>query len=63
MWALHLTVRKCRSVQELSRWKATEFRLFLLYIIGPIVLKNIINEECYTNFYGIKYFNDNPFKL
>ena len=42
-------VRKCRSMQELSRWKATEFRLFLLYI-GPIVLKNIINEECYTNF-------------
>jgi len=42
-------VRKCRSMQELSRWKATEFRLFLLYI-GPVVLKNIINEECYTNF-------------
>jgi len=42
-------VRKGRSIQELSRWKATEHRFFLLYT-GPIVLKNIITEACYTNF-------------
>jgi len=42
-------VRKGRSLQELSRWKATEYRFFLLYT-GPIVLKNIITEACYTNF-------------
>lgn len=48
-------------MQELSRWKATEFRLFFLYI-GPIVLKNIINEVLYK-FYDIEYFNDNPIEL
>lgn len=42
-------IRKGRSIQELSRWKATEHRFFLLYS-GPIVLKNIITVECYTNY-------------
>jgi len=42
-------VRKTREIQEVSRWKATELRLFLLYI-GPIVLKNIISENCYNHF-------------
>lgn len=41
--------RKPRGVDELPRWKATEFRTFLLYL-GPVVLKNIINEKCYLNF-------------
>lgn len=41
--------RKPRSIQDVNHWKATEFRLFLLYI-GPIVLKNIISNDCYTNF-------------
>lgn len=36
-------VRKNRTLQELSRWKATEFRLFLLYT-GQIVLKNFISQ-------------------
>jgi len=41
--------RKPRGVEEVNRWKATEFRTFLLYF-GPIVLKNIINKQCYNNF-------------
>jgi len=44
--------RKSRSVFEMRRWKATEFRLFLLYT-GPIVLKNIITDECYANFMAL----------
>lgn len=44
--------RKSRSIFEMRRWKATEFRIFLLYT-GPIVLKNIITDECYTNFMAL----------
>jgi len=44
--------RKSRSIFEMRRWKATEFRLFLLYT-GPIVLKNIISDEYYTNFMAL----------
>lgn len=36
----------------MRRWKATEFRLFLLYT-GPIVLKHNINDECYDNFLAL----------
>jgi len=45
-------VRKTRLVQEVSRWKATELRLFILYV-GPIVLKNIISSDAYTNFMSL----------
>lgn len=38
-----------RGLNEIPRWKATEFRLFLLYT-GPIVLKYLLNNECYLNF-------------
>ncbi|CAI6355527.1 unnamed protein product [Macrosiphum euphorbiae] len=38
-----------RGLNEMPRWKATEFRLFLLYT-GPIVLKDILNNECYLHF-------------
>jgi len=41
--------RKPRGVNEVSRWKATEFRKFFLYL-GPVVLKNILSEECYFHF-------------
>jgi hypothetical protein len=41
--------RTPRSLTEILRWKATEYRLFLLYT-GPIVLKNIISEPCYSHF-------------
>lgn len=44
--------RKHRTLQDLCRWKATEFRFFLLYS-GPVVLKNIISEECYNNFMAL----------
>jgi len=41
--------RKIRGVQDIMRWKATEYRMFLLYL-GPIVLKSVQNEECYHHF-------------
>lgn len=41
--------RQPRSLSELDRWKATEFRQFLLYT-GPIVLRNVVSKELYTHF-------------
>ena len=41
--------RKCRELDVLSLWKATEFRQFLLYL-GPVVLRNIVHPEVYRNF-------------
>lgn len=41
--------RKCRELYIIMRWKATEYRLFLLYV-GPIVLKNILSDQKYTHF-------------
>lgn len=41
--------RKPRSLSELQRWKATEFRILLLYI-GLLVLKNVIDEAIYQHF-------------
>lgn len=41
--------RKSRSVFECKRWKATEFRTFLLYT-GPVVLKSVLNYDKYINF-------------
>lgn len=42
-------VRKPRSLDEIKRWKATEFRFFLLYA-GPVVLKGNIENDKYINF-------------
>lgn len=41
--------RKPRCLSQLSNWKATEFRSFLLYS-GPLVLKGILNEVYYNHF-------------
>ncbi|KAK5638535.1 hypothetical protein RI129_012830 [Pyrocoelia pectoralis] len=41
--------RKPRSLSELPRYKATEFRTFLLYT-GPIVLNKIIDVALYEHF-------------
>ena len=41
--------RQPRSLQELERWKATEFRQFLLYT-GPIVLRKVLPKRAYQHF-------------
>ncbi|XP_045034558.1 uncharacterized protein LOC116918962, partial [Daphnia magna] len=41
--------RKTRTLNELSRFKATELRLLLLYVL-PFVLKNRIPDEVYQHF-------------
>ena len=42
-------VRKPRALVETDRWKATDFRLVLLYT-GPVALKDKIAKELYNNF-------------
>jgi len=44
--------RKTRVIQDFGRYKASELRFFIAYI-GPIVLKNIITEDAYTNFMAL----------
>ncbi|KYN50564.1 hypothetical protein ALC57_06402, partial [Trachymyrmex cornetzi] len=41
--------RSTRSIFEVAKWKATEFRFFLLYC-GLIVLKNILSKKLYNHF-------------
>jgi hypothetical protein len=41
--------RHDRSLTYLSKWKATECRLFALYT-GPVALKGVIADELYSHF-------------
>ena len=41
--------RKPKSLHEIERWKATEFRQLLLYT-GPVVLLQSVHENLYRNF-------------
>jgi len=41
--------RKCRSLSEFERWKATEFRQVLLYS-GSVALKNNLPKKMYEHF-------------
>ena len=41
--------RQPRSLTELDRWKATEYRQFLLYT-GPVVLRNVVTDRVYKHY-------------
>ena len=41
--------RKCRSLLDMDRWKATEFRQFILYS-GAVVVKGKISDLVYQHF-------------
>ena len=41
--------RKPRGCVFFEKWKATEYRQFMLYT-GPVVLKNILNKSYYSHF-------------
>lgn len=44
--------RSCRTLDLISRWKATELRTFLLYA-GTVVLHDNISEKQYENFLSL----------
>lgn len=45
-------VRKPRSLDELARWKATEYRLFLLYV-GIVSIHSIVPKKLYQHFLSL----------
>uniref|UniRef100_A0A1Y1L0J9 Uncharacterized protein n=1 Tax=Photinus pyralis TaxID=7054 RepID=A0A1Y1L0J9_PHOPY len=44
--------RKTRNIEECKRYKATEFRLLLLYT-GPIVFREVLNKKYYHMFLSL----------
>ncbi|XP_029676934.1 uncharacterized protein LOC115243823 [Formica exsecta] len=48
-WIPNDFARKTRSLEELDRWKATELRLFLLYV-GPVILQNYLPQNYLLHF-------------
>jgi hypothetical protein len=46
--------RKPRLVRDILRWKATEFRTFLVYT-GPFLLKDILSKSGYKHFLTFHY--------
>ncbi|KAG8238355.1 hypothetical protein J437_LFUL017249 [Ladona fulva] len=46
--------RKPRVMQEVMRWKATEFRMFLVYT-GPYLLEEILSSSLYKHFLSLHY--------
>lgn len=44
--------RKPRSLSDIDRWKASEFRLFLLYT-GPVVLRSNVPDQVADNFMAL----------
>jgi hypothetical protein len=41
--------RRCRSLYDVDRWKATELRTFLLYV-GPVSLPEFLSKRMYQHF-------------
>lgn len=41
--------QKQRSLNDVDRWKATEFRSFLLYT-GPVALRGVLSDDIYNHF-------------
>lgn len=41
-------------MEEISYWKATEFRTFLIYL-GPLVLKDVLDVAVYENFLAFHF--------
>ena len=46
---LHEFSRKMRSLTNLPHWKATEYRLFVLYV-GPYVMEGVLSSKCWNHF-------------
>lgn len=44
--------RKPRTLDDVDRWKATEFRQFLLYT-GIVIMKSILTPICYNHFLAL----------
>lgn len=41
--------RQPRSMYDMDKWKATEYRQFVLYT-GPLVLRSVVSEKLYNHF-------------